>query len=236
MSQPMQIQQAIFTSSDRGTMKGYQLVAKSAGVDRACAQELCRWSPSQMTSDDPSRWTINYFPVLDDHVAVTRTVLGGPEYSARGGIQVVTLILVLTNDQFANYGCNAVSVARTAMLYGWLRLPLDVGRQALETIQLPHKPLVEPVVVPDHEDALLQSVMSMVRESRRVAIIGDHDPLGTIETLIAWLPVESRRAFSFTTGLAPAVRRPFQTHFLDNVSNSTQRTLDSQSIACVAAC
>ena len=30
----LKIEQAIFTSADNATMKGYQLVARSAGVDR----------------------------------------------------------------------------------------------------------------------------------------------------------------------------------------------------------
>lgn len=109
----MKIQQAIFTSSDRGQIKGYQLVAISDDIDRSILRELQRWSPSHMGDDDPAKWTINYFPVSEDHVAVTRTVLGGPEYSSRGGSQVVTLIAVLDNEQFAAYENNAMLVARS---------------------------------------------------------------------------------------------------------------------------
>ena len=77
----MNVEQAVFASSDRGSVKGYQLVAKSQGIDRACSQELCRWAPTQMRSDDTSEWTINYFPVSDDSVAITRTVLATDDES-----------------------------------------------------------------------------------------------------------------------------------------------------------
>jgi hypothetical protein len=125
------VEQAIFASSDRGSVKGYQLVAKSSGVDRATSQELCRWAPSQIPSSDPSQWTINYFPVSDDFVAVTRTVLGGPEYSSRGGTQVVTLILILRDEQFLSYGCNSILVAKTALAMGCLKLPSEMTCEQL---------------------------------------------------------------------------------------------------------
>ena len=114
------VDQAVFASSDRGRIKGYQLVSASSGVDRACSQELCRWAPTQFPTDDPDTWTINFFPVSRDLFAVTRTVLGGPEYSGRGGMQVVTLILLLRDDQFAAYGCNPIAVAKNSVDAGVL--------------------------------------------------------------------------------------------------------------------
>ncbi len=233
MSESMIVQQAVFASSDLGKVKGYQLVAKSLGIDRTCSQQLCLWSPTQMPSDDPADWSINYFPVTEDSVAVTRTVLGGPEYSNRGGTQVVTLILVLSNEQFAVYGYNAMSVAATAMAMGWLRLPLDMSRGQLEPISLPSRPIVDPPDPHAFEDELLTHVMELVQEARRVAILGANDPSDMVTRLIAKLSGEARREFSFTTGLLPAVRRPFQAHFLPAIDNVTRRTLDSQNIVCV---
>ena len=232
----MNLEQAVFASSDRGSVKGYQLVAKSQGIDRACSQELCRWAPTQMLSEDTSKWTINYFPVSDDSVAITRTVLGGPEYSSRGGTQVVTLILVLRDDQFHCYSCNPIAVARTAMTLGYLRLPLDMACQSLETVSLPSRPIEDHGdELGDSSEQLLEDVTALVNEAQRVAVIGAADPLETVGRLIPRLSVETRRECSFTTGLTPAVRRPFQAHFLNRADAAMQRSLSSQNIVCVKA-
>lgn len=232
----MNVEQAVFASSDRGSVKGYQLVAKSQGIDRACSQELCRWAPTQMRSDDTSEWTINYFPVSDDSVAITRTVLGGPEYSSRGGTQVVTLILMLRDDQFHSYSYNPIAVARTAMTLGHLRLPLDMTRQNLDPVSLPSRPIEDHGdELGDGSEQLLEDVTALVNEAQRVAVIGVAEPLETVGRLIPRLAVETRRECSFTTGLTPAVRRPFQAHFLNSADAAMQRSLDSQNIVCVKA-
>ena len=241
--QSFDIEQAIFASSDRGSVKGYQLVARSPGIDRAMSQCLCRWAPTQLPSDDPEQWVINYFPIDDQRVAVTRTVIGGPEYSRRGGFQVVTLILVLTNEQFQAYRCNPILVVKTALAVGLLRLPASLDCEQLAPANLPVQPLVLPAesrrsrVVDsngDSEQALLDSIVELVAElvadAQRIALIGADDPVRLVDNLIGKLSVDARRAFSFTTGLAPTVRRPFQAHFLANADLSRQRTLDAQNI------
>jgi hypothetical protein len=240
----LHVEQAIFASSDRGSIKGYQLVARSAGVDRAVCQALCRWAPTQIPSDDPADWMINYFPINDKLVAVTRTVLGGPEYSGRGGIQVVTLILLLREDQFHAYSCNPILVAKTALSMGLLRLPIDSDCEQLPVASLPSQPLVEPPSSAKYaldspsqekeaESALLDQVADLIRHARRVAVIGIKDPISAAERLIPKLAVDTRRSFSFTTGLTPTVRRPFQAHFLATADLTRRRTLDAQNITCI---
>lgn len=232
----MKVDQAVFASSDRGRMKGYQLVSKSAGVDKAASQELSRWAPTQVPSSDPDQWTINYFPVIHDRVAVTRTVLGGPEYSARGGTEVVTLILLLREEQFKAYSYNPVAVARTAMAMGYLKLPLDMTSELIPEAELPRRPLIDPLEPEDCNDEadpyfqLLEDLTRLLRNARRVAVVGIEDPLDVLDRLIPRLPVEARKNFSFTTGLSPAVRRPFQAHFLSHLDTTRKRTLDSQNI------
>ncbi len=239
--QTINVEQAIFASSDRGSMKGYQLVAKSPGVDRSISQALCRWAPTQIPSDAPDQWMINYFPINDETVAVTRTVLGGPEYSSRGGFQVVTLILLLRNDQFQAYSCNPILVAKTALAVGLLRLPLTIDCDQLPVVNLPRQPLVLP---PDssteHSDAVgrsiayqpetLDKIADMIQHAQRVALIGISDPIAIVERVISKLSLDVRREFSFTTGLSPTVRRPFQAHFLAKADLARQRTLDAQNI------
>lgn len=234
------VEQAVFASSDRGSVKGYQLISKSDGIDRALAQELSRWSPTQMPTDDPRDWTINYFPVNNDAVAVTRTVLGGPEYSSRGGTQVVTLILLLQGGQFESYYCNPMVVARTAMTMGHLRLPLSMTCSHLPQAELPKRPIVEPVRCDPIDSGsgrtrLLEQVAGLINDASRVAVIGLSKPIDLVEQLIPRLSPEARWNFSFTTGLSPTVRRPFQAHFLPSPDMFKQRTLDAQNIVRVDA-
>ncbi len=236
---PIHVEQAVFASSDRGSMKGYQLVAKSAGIDRETSSELSRWSPTRMVDERPEHRTINAFPISEDRFAVTRTVVGGPEYSGRGGIQIVTLILVLRDDQFSRYLHNAILVAKTAMATGGLRLPMSAKDEKLPTLALPAEPLFQ---VPDPfkrrstEESLmplLEEVSGLLKEARRVAVISRGNPIEAAASLIPMLDYEQRRSFSFTTGLAPAISRPFQLHFLRDADAPMRHTLASQKIVSV---
>ncbi|QDT08170.1 hypothetical protein [Planctomycetes bacterium K23_9] len=233
------VQQAIFASSDRGSMKGYQLVAKSDGIDRWTSQELCRWMPSRAASDDPNDWSINYFPIKEDCFAITRSVLGGPEYSGRGATQLVTLILLLSDSQFALYSYDPISVANTAMAMGLLRLPLEMRCSELPMASLPDAPLLAPTQKAgeptcQREQHMLDELTSLIDQSRRVAVVGRVDPIKAVSCLMPRLSSRARREFSFTTGLPPAVRRPFQAHFLTSVDKTNRRNLETQQIVPVA--
>jgi hypothetical protein len=255
----MHIQQAIFTSADRGQIKGYQLVAKSDNIDRNISRELCRWSPSHMGNDDPGNWTINYFPVSDELVAVARTVLGGPEYSGRGGSQLVTITAVLQNEQFAAYENNAMSVAQTAVALGWLRLPLQMPSR-LPAITLPESPLGgqpeyqgfleeqsgecssliwgaprEELFEKLTDSSLPTGIIDLLNQGKRFAIIGARSPAEMVEKLISELPIQARRDFSFTTGLPPALHRPFQAHFLPYSNPILSQMLKSEGVTVVHA-
>jgi hypothetical protein len=69
----------------------------------------------------------------------------------------------------------------------------------------------------------------------RLFLVGLEKPIDAVERLIPRLPAEARRSFSFTTGLSPAVRRPFQAHFLPDSDATRERTLKSQNIVRVVA-
>ncbi|TWT83807.1 hypothetical protein CA13_52780 [Planctomycetes bacterium CA13] len=232
----MNVEQAVFASSDRGSIKGYQLISKSSGLDRASRIELCRWAPTRLPSDNPSHWTLNCFPISNNSFAITRTVLGGPEYSGRGGTEVVTLFLVLRDEQFAAYGFNPIAVARTAMGIGWLRLPLDKSCAQLPPATLPIRSIAESRnSVGKIDDCVVDEVVELLDDSRRVAVGGLDQPLDFVDCLISRMPAESRKCFSFTTGLSASVNRPFQAHFFSSDDSPNKQTLDSQGIQYLSA-
>lgn len=252
----MQIEQAIFTSADSGSMRGYQLVARSPGIDQRLAKELCRWAPSHASlwGDGAKDWSLNFFPAGEGWVAITRTLYGGPEYSRRGGMQVVTTMLAMRVDQLAGYHFNPLAVARTALALGHLWLQPHPAER-LATINLPPKS-----VVPSGEEAgtaaldgiagercsadrapratppLLAQVLDLLRDGRRVAVAGIRDPVAAFGELIALVPPAERADVSFTTGLKPSIRRAFRLHFLPTADPTLRRSLTSQGIHCVAAC
>ncbi len=256
----MKIQQAIFTSSDRGQIKGYQLVAVSDDMDRDLSRKIQLWSPSHL-GETPAKWTVNYYPISQDQVAVTRTALGGPEYSGRGGAQVVTLIAVLNNHQFSAYDNNAILVARTALALGWLRIPSHMPSR-LQPIELPDVPLPAcrgsyrfnfstPAITDPIDrcssistprtrsrenrldDRVLTGLMELLKKRRRIAIVGARNPLHMVDSFIQHLPLADRREFSFTTGLPPTYNRPFQAHFLTSASPTLAQSLKSEGIVLV---
>jgi hypothetical protein len=237
----MQVEQAVFASTDRGNVQGYQLIAKSAGVGSEVALELTRWSPTQLPSDSSERGTISSFRLPDGTVVIARTVYGGPEYSNRGGIQVVTLFLLLRKDQMQGYSHDPTAVVRTALALGHLRLPLDMRRDRLLQVQIPTQPLfrseTQRQTTSDRRSsgALIDEIVALIRASERVAIVGLSDPMDAVESLISKLSVTQREKFSFTTGLSPSIRRPLQAHFYHYPDAVRRRTLQTQDVICLNA-
>ena len=235
----LSVEQAVYTSSERGLTKGYQLVSKSAGIDGTMSQELCRWAPTRLPNESAEDWTLSCFRVSNECVAIARTTHGGPEYSGRGGTQVVTLILVLRDVQLEGYDFNVVSVARNSLAMGCLRLPLNLEFDQLPQASLPKRSIVDNVdrasdaSTSDEYEEALDKIVSMVEAGRRVAVIGCVKAIVTADRLIGRMSSTARHRFSFTTGLEPSTRRPFQAHFFREVDLRTRHLLQSQDIFCV---
>jgi hypothetical protein len=235
------VQQAVFASSDRGNVKGYHLVAQSSGVDNDSALELTRWAPTQLPGDAPENWTISSWRLETGAIAVARTVYGGPEYSNRGGTQVVTLFLLLDQEQFLAYDCDAVSVATTAMALGYLKLPLDLHCKQLRTVKLPEHPVFQKSAsqyrrhLNDDYGLLIAEAADLIGRSQPVAVVGLSDPTDAVAALVSRLTFQQRCGFSFTTGLSPSIRRPFQAQFYRRPDVERLRALDSQNVVCLTA-
>lgn len=235
----MQAEQAVFASADCQHRKGYQLVAHSEGIDPAMAQSLCRWAPSHGTLVDPkpAAWSLNYFRVDSDHVAVARTTHGGAEYSGRGGMQVVTTFLVIPLDAFTLYDNDPLAVARTAMALGYLRLP-HPHNEHRAPIRLPDRSLPLPSfkqVSEDRPSSHSDSALELLLNRRRVMIVGETRPLTVVHRLIEQLPPGMRLDLSFTTGLTWSMQREFQVQFLPSVDPALRQKLLAQNIICTAA-
>ncbi len=234
----MQVEQAIFTSAQTARLQGYQITAQSCRFDDSIVRELCRWCPTQsaLLSADPDFDSLNCFPV-DEFVAITRTVYGGPEYSGRGDLQIVTYILLVRQGQLTGYDFNPLNLALAAMAFGELRLCGD-QHSSLPSISLPDK-MPAAVRLPAPKTALdqiaLQSVMVALTERRRVAVVGANKPLEELSFLLSRRSKDDRPTLSFASGLTPSGARPFQLHFLPSIDAAMKIQLSAQQIEVVSS-
>ncbi len=228
--------QAIFASSERGRIQGYQMIGKSSDLDRSCCRELSRWAATRLSGANPGDWSLNFFPVGDDFAAVTRTALGGPEYSRRGGAEVVTTMMVMNHQQFTGFDCDAVAVARTALAMGYLRLPPSHVPASLPPISLPSRPLVNSDCHRESApDSTIRRIVEALDQTDQLAILGEPDPIELAGKVIRHLPLADRLALSFTTGLEPATSRPFRIHFVSRDQAQARRKLAAHGVTSVFA-
>jgi hypothetical protein len=229
----MRAEQAIYTSARTRMKRGYHLTSQSPGIDEAQARSLIRWCPSHagLASNQPDASSLNFHPVTDSTVALSRTVYGGAEYSARGGLQIVTRILLLHDNALASYACDPVTLARVAMALGFLRLDPTAPDQ-LPPVDLPDRPVRNDNPFGDSATMdIVRQVLNFLGEGRRVAVIGANRPIPILAILYSRLRERQRLELSFTTGLKPSMNRAFRLHFLPSVDLTVQHQLASQGIA-----
>lgn len=247
----MQIEQINYGSVNRSRMKGYQVIGKSAGVDSSVASAFCQWAPSHnsldVVGDQSTRdaWGLSYFPLLDDHFAVARSIHGGPEYSGRGGLAVMTSALVLSRKQMAHVGYDAIGLSRTALTFGHLILHAGAD-EVLPDVMLPAQLLELPTPLSDFIDSsepvlpshavrwVARESCSLLRDGRKVMVVGHCDPLPILSLLFDQLKPAERREVSFACGLKSSSRRDFRVQFTSQtMSTKLQRELDRAGVVAI---
>ena len=227
----MQIPQLIYGSTDRGNKRGYQLVGRSPSIDEHVATEFCRWAPSHgaLQSDDCDAVSLNFFPVNDDRFVVSRSIYGGPEYSGRGGMEVVTIGLVLQRQLLDGYQDNPIKLIQTAISLGHLILPCSF-RSSLQPAELPRRgfdysdesPINVPVTDGDVEQAL-----HLIETGQKVVMLGVSEPERFVDRVFQQRGNQDLSRFSFSTGLHPSASREFQLQFLPAADHIAIRQLES---------
>ena len=232
----MLVEQTIFTSAETSRGRGYHLVSRSAGITRGLETLLNVWCPSHTSlrdrEDDAS--SLNFHPLDQHFFSLSRTVNGGPEFSQRGGLQVVTMILVVHREQLAGYGYNSLALARTTRALGHLRWT-NTFPTRLPALELPDEASSESIVPPNRQPfPALDKTINLLRRDEEVALLVEDDGLSSIESILEQLPQSERCRLSFTSGLKPSNQRPFRLHVLRDTDSKTQKKLSSQNVHCVA--
>ena len=234
----MLLEQAIFTSARTKRHQGYQLVARSASLADGLADFLAKWGPTHgsLLSNNVRSESINFTSIDRDWVALSRTLYGGPEYSARGALQVVTRFLVARRSQLIGYDSNPIALVRTAKLLGQLWLNPSLKSPTLPAVDLPE-------CVPQHllaasgkvpSEKLVNRSLEAVR-GERLAVVGAEDPVTTMDYIIRRTPRDERLEISFTTGLVPSQHRQFRIHMLQELDAAMHDRLSHQGIRFLAA-
>jgi len=233
----MQVEQAIFTSARTRHTRGYHLTSRSPGITDHVAQVLSAWSPSHGALIDSAvdAVSLSYFLANSNVAVLARTVYGGPEYSDRGGLQLVTRMLVFQREQLAGYGNNPLKLARLALALGHLRLDGQL-EQPLQSIELPERTALanrtSDNATAEPTDAASELALRLRRASR-VAVVGAEDPWQLLEELFQQTAPDERPDVSFTTGLKPSMHRSFRVQFLQAADPRLRGQLASQGVECV---
>lgn len=239
----MLVEQAIFTSVQTRLTQGYHLVNSSPGVDEDLAKTLSQWSPTHagLVSEDVRTASLNFFTAPSGQLVLSRSLYGGPEYSGRGGFQIVTLLVVLRSSQLAGYAHNPLSLASTLLIGDSLRLgnaKTLAGAGRLPQLEVPDSSVLDSGAFPraDRRDAeAVQSVSQLLSQHSRIAVIGCLQPLSVLNELMKRLPDQQRTRLSFSTATNPSVNRPFRLQFLPELDPHQKRQLKSQGVHCFAA-
>lgn len=233
----MQLEQAAFTSVRTQHTQGYHLVGRSPGIDETVAQWLSQWGPTHAALADTNvdASSLSFFHGPGEKMAVARSVYGCPEYSERGGLQVVTYFAVFQRRQLSGYENNPLYLIQSLTSAGCLRFQ----HESVEDL-----PLLE---VPNHSfaarcenhrsltplSAELQHVTAAIQDDRRVAVLGSAAPHVSLEQLFLHTPSDQRLELTFTTGLKPSVHRPFRLAFFPQADARLKVQLTQQGITCI---
>ncbi len=230
------VDRALFGSSNRGAIQGYQMLNWSAGIDARTSKELQQWAPTRLQNDDPNSWTVHCFRLSGNRVCIGRTFIAGYEYSGRGSLNVATVYLVVDSTLYEAYQCDGLAIYFMALALGHFCVHSDFEYGAVAPVTLPaNAPMTSEFYVrPLQDDYMADSVHPtptydeleyQLRMRKRVAVVGMTDPISYAARLIDRLDPNVRTSLSFTTGLPLSIYRPFQLHFMETSNYHRQHTL-----------
>lgn len=234
----MQVEQAIFTSVRNGRVQGYQLAARSEGVDDRLAQALIRWGPSHaaLCETEPTAESVNFHLVCNGQFALSRTVYGGAEYSDRGGFQLFTQFALFDGEQLANYDFNPVALFRHARTEGgWQWSPGFSPHLPALTLPDPTAATFWESPTRRNDDGFARELLDRISRRERLAVTSCHHPLPMLQRIFQNVREQQRLEISFTTGLKPTANRPFLLHFLPGEFPELRRSASALGLTCLSA-
>lgn len=211
----MLMEQAVYTSVRGPRRDGYQLVATSPGISREQAQELATWGPAHDSfCDARAKTSVNFHRLATGGYAISRSVLGGAEYSGRGGERVYTQMLVVDEQLFSRFAYHPFRVLEALQAAGRLEV-LDRISSPLPQLPLPGRGSACQATRLARATRLFgaERLTMLVEAATSQCWIGIVADVCQVELLAAaWevVPLPLRPRISFTTGLRISPQRPFR--------------------------
>ncbi len=210
------VEQAVFTSVGTDHSAGYRVVAKSPGVCEADAVELAAWGPSHdsMLDLDPDAVSLNFYPLPSGTFCISQTTHAGWEYGAHGGHRAYTQCLIVPTDVLGQFADNPFALIQAALADGMLHV-YEQAPSRLEPLHLsataaPVDHVLLARLATDPGAQQMAVLVQAVLNSTCVAVSGTPSAAELIAGLFSCLPIECRRAFSFSTGLKFSSHRAFR--------------------------
>lgn len=203
---------------DRKGRAGYHLVARSPGVGEAEASALERWCPSHggLLIDDGNAVSVNFFRLNGGRFVISRTCLGRPEFSGRGGRQVYTRALLIGNEILDRSGCRPFLIYRDALALGHLHYRPDPP-SALPKVELSSYFEIQgkssgSTWNRDLNLPVFDAIVTQLNAGQSVVVPFRGDRTALVESVLRWIDPDALPSLSFATSLRPSNVRPFQFH------------------------
>ena len=236
------VDQVLFTSVRSVTAEGYRIIAASGGVKPEEKAEIIRRAPSHasLCEAEPQARALSAYPLNGGRYCVALSQYAGVEHTARGGLRVHTHIVVLDQQEYLAFGCNAARVyAALADAVGGK--PVLNPPQPLDRLDLPAASRgtsaatdiarVEDAGVLCHDAgrdrqpsaAEVLPILLGVLQGDELVVTGSHDRFDLLERVAISLPLAARRSLAVSVGLKYSPSRRLRLCLVSRDKGETQR-------------
>jgi hypothetical protein len=226
------VSQACFASGQSVENEGYQIIARSRGIDDHLARELTAWAPSHDSLQPglAEAESVNGHKLADGRWCLSTTRFANEEYSGRGR-NVVTWLLVADSEAITLLGSHPLRILDAALVAGW-NPASEPAEEVLPQIELTGRSRVVNLEAVAHAcaqfgAATIAGMVDALMDSAPCAIVLEGRRRLLLDAVLSLLPLAERATVTFTTGLSCSLRRPFRLHFLsphDDAVRAYRRT------------
>jgi hypothetical protein len=240
----MRLEQAIFTSVRGPRLDGYQLAARSPGINDQIAKELTVWGPAHdsLWNTHPGATCINFHALSEGQFCISQTSLAGAEYSGRGGGRVYTQMLVVPREALVRFAGDPFQILQAVRAAGRLLVHEHIP-DSLPTIPLLGRggelgsDVAQPVINVIGAETVAE-LTEVLTSNSALSIVTNLPAQRLFQVVLHQLSQSERIDVSFTTGLRPSSRRPFKLSIAPNdpaLARQSQRISGGRIIEVLAA-
>ncbi len=230
----MQVDHAVFTSSETRMAQGYRIVASSANLTADEKKHITTASPSHsaMCPINDDNIGLSFYPLRSGRYCIARTTHAGLEQTARGGQRVLTQSFVLSADQLLAFDNNPFAILGALNRGGAFEFD-ELPKGQLEPIELDAPTGTSSFNTSIVDDPATFILLANTFATDAMITIGVGDIVSLLETALMFLPRPLRLNYSFTMGLKFALSRRYRLHAIGEADLATKRVIRGQPIQLV---